>query len=78
MNRSTPILALGLVFVLGGIALLAFALRQKKAAASASAAPKRKSDERALAIDQKNNAKMSLGGGILAGFGALLMALSFL
>ena len=76
MNRSTPILALGLVFVLGGIALVTFALRQKKAAASA--APKRKSDERAFALDQKNNAKLSLGGGILAGFGALLMALSFL
>ena len=76
MSRSTPILALGLAFLFGGIALLVFALRLK--AAAANTAPKRKSDERALAIDKKNNAKLSLGGGILAGFGALLVAVSFL
>jgi hypothetical protein len=76
MSRSTPIFALGLGFVLGGIALFVFARRLMQAAAKSG--PKRKSDERAHAIDRKNNAKLSLGGGILAGFGALLVALSFL
>ena len=75
MSRSTPIFALGLGFIIGGIALFIFARRLMQAAAKS--APRRKSDERAHAIDQKNNAKLSLGGGILAGFGALLVALSF-
>ncbi len=76
MSRATPILALGLVFVFAGIALFAFALRQKNKAAGA--APKRKSDERAHGIEKKNIAKMSLAGGILAGFGALLVLVSTL
>jgi Na+-transporting methylmalonyl-CoA/oxaloacetate decarboxylase gamma subunit len=76
MSRSTPIFALGLGFIIGGLALFVFARRLMQAAAKS--APKRKSDERAQAIDQKNNAKLSLGGGILAGFGALLVAVSFI
>jgi hypothetical protein len=76
MSRATPILALGLMFVFAGAALFVFA--KKQVAAAAKTAPKRKSDERAHVIDQKNNAKMSLGGGILTGFGALLVAVSFL
>jgi len=76
MSRSTPIFALGLAFFFGGIALVVFAQRLK--AAAAKTPPKRKSDERAHAIDRQNNAKMALGGGILAGFGVLLAALSFL
>jgi hypothetical protein len=76
MSRATPILALGLMFLVAGIALFVFAQRLKAKAAATT--PKRKSDERAHAIDEKNNAKMSLGGGILAGFGALLVAVSFL
>ncbi|MSU67906.1 MAG: hypothetical protein CK548_03290 [Opitutia bacterium] len=76
MNRSTPILALGLGFILGGIAL--FVLARRLGQAAAKSAPKRKSEERAHVTDQKNNAKLSLGGGILAGFGALLVAISFI
>ncbi len=76
MSRSTPIFALGLGFILGGSALYVFARRLMQAAAKS--APKHKSDERARTIDQKNNTKLSLGGGILAGFGALLVAVSFL
>ena len=76
MSRSTPILALGLGFILGGVAFFVMARRLGQAAAKS--APKRKSDERSHLIDQKNNAKLSLGGGILAGFGALLVAVSFI
>ncbi len=76
MSRATPILALGLTFVVGGIALFVFAQRLKDKADATT--PKRKSDERELAVEKQNNAKMRLGGGILAGFGALLVAVSFL
>lgn len=76
MSRSTPILALGLGFILGGIAFFVWARRLGQAAARS--APKRKSDERAYVIDQKNNAKLSLAGGIVAGFGAVLVAVSFI
>lgn len=76
MSRATPILALGLVFVIGGIALAGFAQRLK--AKTDATAPKRKSDERELAIEKQNNSKLRLGGGILAGFGALLVVVSFL
>lgn len=76
MSRSTPILALGLGFILGGIAFFVWARRLGQAAAKS--APKRKSDERAYVIDQKNNAKLSLAGGIVAGCGAVLVAVSFI
>lgn len=76
MSRSTPILALGLGFILGGIAFFVWARRLGQAAAKS--APKRKSDERAYVTDQKNNAKLSLAGGIVAGFGAVLVAVSFI
>lgn len=76
MSRATPILALGLVFVIGGIALSVFAQRLKSKVDATT--PKRKSDERELAVEKQNNAKLRLGGGILAGFGALLVAVSFL
>jgi uncharacterized protein YjeT (DUF2065 family) len=74
MDRSIPILALGIVFGLGGIALFAFAMREKDKLESTT--PKRKSDERGLAVDKKNNAKLRTAGGILAGFGAVLIAVS--
>lgn len=72
MDRSVPILALGLVFALGGIALFAFAMRQKDAAV----APKRKSEQRDFAIEQQNNVKMRIAGAVLAVFGAALVILS--
>jgi hypothetical protein len=76
MSRATPILALGLMFLLGGIALFAFAMRLKDKADAT--VPKRKSDERALAVEKRNNSKMRLAGGILAGFGAALVVVSSL
>lgn len=76
MSRATPILALGLVFVIGGIVLAGFAQRLK--AKTDATTPKRKSDERELAVEKQNNSKLRLGGGILAGFGALLVVVSFL
>ncbi|MCX6955812.1 MAG: hypothetical protein NTV51_27015 [Verrucomicrobia bacterium] len=74
MSRATPILALGLVFLIGGIALFAFAMRQKDAAEGAKAP--RKSDLRNLEIEKKNNVKLRIAGGVLAGFGAILAILA--
>lgn len=74
MDRSIPILALGIVFMLGGGALFALAKREKSKLAETPA--KRKSDERTLAVDRQNNAKLSTAGGILAGFGVVLIAVS--
>lgn len=76
MSRALPLLALGLLFFLGGIALFAFTMRQKDKLAATT--PKRKSDERALAVEKRNNVKMRVAGGILAGFGALLLVVSSL
>ena len=74
MSRSTPIFALGLVFVLAGLAFVAFTLR-KPAAAPGAPAP-RKSDLRALAVEQKNTLKMRIAGGVIAAFGAALVLIS--
>ena len=74
MSRSTPILALGIVFALSGLALFAFAMRKKDEAPSAK--PVRKSDLRDIEIEQKNNVKMRIAGGILAAFGAVLVLIS--
>ena len=74
MSRSTPILALGIVFLLGGVALFAFALRQKDTLESAKAP--RKSDLRHLEIEKKNNVKLRIAGGVLAAFGAILAVLA--
>ena len=74
MSRSTPLLALGLVFVFSGIALFAFAMRMQKAAPGTP--PPRKSDQRNLAIEAKNNVKMRIAGGVLAAFGAALVLIS--
>jgi uncharacterized protein YjeT (DUF2065 family) len=71
--RMVPILALGIVFILGGIALFLLARQGKD---KQSPTPKRKSDERALAVDRQNNTKMRTAGGILAGFGAVLIVVS--
>jgi uncharacterized protein YjeT (DUF2065 family) len=74
MSRSTPIFALGLVFVFAGLAFVAFTLR--KAAAAPGAPAPRKSDLRALAVEQKNTQKMRIAGGVLAAFGAALVLIS--
>ncbi len=74
MSRSTPVLALGLVFLIGGIALFVFALRLQKVAETAKAP--RKSDLRDLAIEKQNNVKMRIAGGVLAAFGAILAILA--
>jgi uncharacterized protein YjeT (DUF2065 family) len=76
MSRSVPILALGLVFAFSGIALFAFTMRQREKLDGT--APKRKSDERDLAVERQNNAKMRIAGGVLAGFGAALVVVSAL
>ena len=74
MSRSTPIFALGLVFLFAGLAFVAFTLR-KPAPAPGAPAP-RKSDLRALAVEQKNTQKMRIAGGVLAAFGAALVLIS--
>ncbi len=74
MDRSVPILALGIVFALGGVALFAFAMKQGEKLASTT--PKRKSDERDLAIERKNNVKLRIAGGVLAVFGGILVAVT--
>lgn len=75
MSRSTPIFALGLVFVFAGLAFVAFTLRKPAAAAPGAPAP-RKSDQRSLAIAQKNTVKMRIAGGVIAAFGAALVLIS--
>lgn len=74
MSRSTPIFALGLAFVFAGLALVAFTLR--KPAAAPDAPPPRKSDLRALALEQRNTQKMRIAGGVIAAFGAALVLIS--
>jgi uncharacterized protein YjeT (DUF2065 family) len=74
MSRATPILALGIVFFLAGIALFGFAQRMKDKAGATT--PRRKSDERGLAVEKQNYAKMRIAGGVLALFGAGLAALA--
>jgi hypothetical protein len=76
MSRATPILALGIMFLLAGFALFAFAQRLKDK--TDATVPKRKSDARVLAVEKQNNSKMRLAGGILAGFGAVLVVVSSL
>ena len=76
MSRATPILALGIVFFVAGIALFGFAQRLKDKTEATT--PKRKSDERTLAIEKQNYAKMRIAGGVIAGFGAALVAVSSL
>jgi hypothetical protein len=53
---------------------VAFTLR-KPAAAPGAPAP-RKSDLRALAIEQKNTLKLRIAGGVIAAFGAALVLIS--
>jgi len=74
MSRANPILALGIVFLVGGIALFAFAMRQKDSLEGAKAP--RKSDLRNLEIEKKNNVKLRIAGGVLAAFGAGLAILA--
>ena len=76
MSRATPILALGLMFFFCGLALFGFAQRMKDKTEATT--PKRKSDERTLAIEKQNYAKMRIAGGVLAGFGGALVAVSSL
>jgi hypothetical protein len=74
MSRSVPLLALGIVFALAGIALFAFTMRQREKLANT--APKKKSDERTLAIERQNNVKLGIAGGVIAAFGAALVFIS--
>lgn len=74
MSRSVPILALGIVFAVAGIALFAFTMRQREKLEATE--PKRKSDARDLEVEKKNNAKMRIAAGVIAVFGAALVLIS--
>lgn len=72
MNRSTPILGLGVFFLLIAGGLFALTLRKGKPAP----ANPNKSQQREIAALQEEAKKMRLAAGIMAGLGVVLLAIS--
>jgi len=71
--RSVPIIVLGLVFALGGLALTLLTFRKPK---PTTTAPLKKSEVRAKELEHKDTIKLRIAGAILVAFGVLLMFIS--
>ncbi|MEY2881352.1 MAG: hypothetical protein RLZZ15_3732 [Verrucomicrobiota bacterium] len=71
MSHSIPFLTMAALFVLGGGALIAVSLKQPKP--PVSTAPPKKQELREQAARAVEAKKLQIGGGVLIGFGVLLM-----
>lgn len=72
MNRSTPLLALGLIFAFAGAGVFLFTLRKPAPLPPA----RNKSELRDRAVLVENTRKLRIAAGIAAGFGVLLIVIS--
>jgi hypothetical protein len=71
MNRSTPLLALGLIFAFVGVGVYLFTLKKPTFPPA-----RNKGELRERAVLVENHRKLRIAAGIAVGFGALLILIS--